>query len=233
MEHILFAAAEQQELDCALDAFQEMEKELEGKIEVSFMLTGIGTTSTCYTLMKALHQAEKSGDPYSLIIDLGIAGSYDLEKFPSGSAAVISEEHFGDLGFENASGFSTLFQSKVWDEEEFPFSGGALRRPALPYPELEAYLSSYGKAVGVTVQTVTGIPEKVEALRNRFMGEIESMEGAAFYYVALQENVPFFELRTVSNAVGESDSKKWDTAAALATLSHCIRQILMRLLQSI
>ena len=51
------------------------------------------------------------------------------------------------------------------------------------------------------------------------------MEGAGVYYAALMENVPFFELRTVSNAVGERDTSKWDSKWALDTLEECCREI--------
>jgi futalosine hydrolase len=52
------------------------------------------------------------------------------------------------------------------------------------------------------------------------------MEGAAVYYVCLQEGVPFVEIRTVSNAVGESDSSKWQTSLALNSLLQVCKEIL-------
>jgi len=39
------------------------------------------------------------------------------------------------------------------------------------------------------------------------------------------EKVPFFGLRTVSNAVGERDTRKWDTPAALDALQECCHEI--------
>ena len=233
MEHILFAAAEIEELTCAQEAFKKFEKELANKIMVDFMLTGVGTTSTCYQLTKALLKAQASGNPYTLIMDLGIAGSFDLAKFPIGSAAVIAEEHAGNLGFETETGFKTLFDYNVWKPNEHPYTDCALKRSPLPYKHLEKKLNEYPSAVGVTVQTVTCDPLKVTEMRNRFNSEIESMEGSAFYYVALQEHVPFFEIRTVSNAVGESDSKKWDSAAALRSLENCCEDILSCLLKDV
>ena len=233
MEHILFAAAEIEELTCAQEAFKKFEKELNNKVEVFFMLTGVGTTSTCYRLTKELLKAEASGNPYSLIMDLGIAGSFDLVNFPIGSAAVIAEEHAGNLGFETEAGFKTLFDYNVWKPNEHPYTACSLKRKPVPFAHLEKMLNDYPSAIGVTVQTVTCDPQKVSEMRNRFNAEIESMEGAAFYYVALLEQVPFFEIRTVSNAVGESDSKKWDSAAALRSLTSCCEDILSNLLKDV
>ena len=97
---ILFAAAEQQEIDCAKQAYNLYKTRLGDNVDVDFMLTGIGVSSTCYRLTKKILESEFEQNPYSLVVDLGIAGSYNLKKFPEGSVAVISKEYFGDLGFE-------------------------------------------------------------------------------------------------------------------------------------
>lgn len=236
--NILFTAAEQEELDCALKAYRGMIEESVadgtncGNVpKVSFHLTGIGSTQACHKVTSEIFRGLMRGEPYDLVINIGIAGSYNMERFPMGSAAVICREHFGDLGFETADGFRDLFQSGILEEDGFPYTGGALVRPVLPFGEIEKVLDKYDNGVGVTVQTVTGDPVKVEALCNRYSPQIESMEGAAVYYAALQENVPFFELRTVSNAVGERNRKNWDIPAALATLEVCCREIMEGILK--
>lgn len=225
MNRILFTAAEQEELDCARHAFRLYEHRFPADLSVDFMLTGIGATSTCYRLTKKILEAATEGMPYTLVINTGIAGSFCTEKFPIGSAAVIEKEHFGDLGFETTFGFQTLFQYDLLDADLFPYKGGALYRTTLE-PPLEELLSGYDKATGITVQTVTGNPYKVEDIKNRFSPDIESMEGAAVYYVCLQEKVPFFEIRTVSNAVGERDKSKWNIPLALQKLTGICKDIL-------
>lgn len=225
MRRILFTAAEQEEIDCAQHAFRIYEQQLPADIVVDFMLTGIGTTSTCYRLTKKILEAAAEKKPYTLIINIGIAGSFNLSGFPIGSAAVIEKEYFGDLGFETMFGFQTLFQYELLDADLFPYKGGALNRERLD-DALENLLAKYDSAVGVTVQTVTGDPNKVEQVKKRFSPEIESMEGAAVYYVCLQERVPFFELRTVSNEVGERNKANWNIPAALKTLTGCCKEIL-------
>ena len=56
-------------------------------------------------------------------------------------------------------------------------------------------------------------------------GLLSEMEGAGVYYASLMERVPFFEIRTVSNAVGERDTSKWNSREALDTLEECCREI--------
>ncbi len=45
------------------------------------------------------------------------------------------------------------------------------------------------------------------------------MEGAAFHYVCLQEEVKFLQLRSISNAVGERDKKQWKMKEAIISLN--------------
>lgn len=223
---ILITAAEQEELDCAIKAYETVKGRLQGRVEADFILTAIGTTSTAYRVTRQIARAEGEGRGYSLAINIGIAGSYNLDEYPIGSAAVISKEYFGDLGFETFSGFKTLFQYGILESNEFPYTEDGLVRLPLPYESVERQLGNYRSAVGVTVQTVTGDPAKVEDMYRRFTPGIESMEGAAFYFVALQEGIPCVEIRTVSNLVGERDRSKWDIPAALDTLTKCCKELM-------
>ena len=233
MKKILITAAEQEELVCAQQAFRINENRLASKeIKVEFMLTGIGTTSTCYRLTEKVLEAKGSGTPYDLVINIGIAGSYSFNDepgtpalFPMGSTAIIEKEYFGDLGFETNFGFQTLFQYEILDADLFPFKGGALYRRPLE-ERFEKVLEKYRKATGVTVQTVTGNRGRTEELCHQFNPHIESMEGAAVYYVCLLEDIPCFELRTVSNEVGERNREKWNTPLALESLRRAMNDFL-------
>ena len=219
---ILVTAAEQQELDRALKAY-DMIKEKDA--DIVCRLTVIGAVNACYCVTKEIWNARVEGKPYDLVINIGIAGSYDLDEFPIASAAVISREYFGDLGFETDKGFADLFRCGIIGKDEFPYTDGALARQLLPYSNIEDAISRYKSGVGVTIQCITGDISRVEELKRLYTPHIESMEGAAVYYAALMEGVPCFEIRTVSNVVGERDSRKWKTMEALETLENCCREI--------
>lgn len=220
---ILICAAEQEELDCAIQALRVYESKIAGRYQVDFMLTGIGTTSACYRITKKIVEAATENSPYSLAINIGIAGSYDLEKFPVGSTALMEKEFFGDLGFMTASGFQTLFDSKTLDANLFPFKDGALEM--LPLPEFfNNVAKSYSMATGVTVQTITGDEKTTRRIIDKYSPQIETMEGAAFFYVCLNEDVKFMEIRSVSNRVGEEDTSKWDTPKALDALKEALKE---------
>ena len=187
------------------------------------MLTGIGITSACYRTTKKIVEASAEGNPYSLAINIGIAGSYDLEAFPIGSTALVEKEFFGDLGFMTASGFHTLFDSKTLDANLFPFKDGALEM--LPLPEFFDNISkSYKRATGITVQTITGEEKTIKRIVEKYSPQIETMEGAGFFYVCLNEDVKFMEIRSVSNRVGEEDTSRWDTPKALDALKEALKE---------
>ena len=83
---------------------------------------------------------------------------------------------------------------------------------------IESFAAFFPNAVGVTVQTFSSNPQKVETVHSKFSPQIESMEGAAFYYVCIWEHLPALELRSISNEVGERDRTKWDASKALKAL---------------
>ena len=52
------------------------------------------------------------------------------------------------------------------------------------------------------------------------------MECAALHYVCLQQNVPFLQIRSVSNEVGERDKSKWKIKEAVENLNNELIKIL-------
>ena len=48
---------------------------------------------------------------------------------------------------------------------------------------------------------------------------VESMEGAALHYVCLKEKIPFLQIRSVSNYIGERNKKNWNMKESIANLN--------------
>lgn len=225
---ILFCAAEQEELECAALALRPFESKLVGKVQVDFLLTGIGSTSTCYNLTKKIIEAQNYGSPYTLAVNVGVAGSFDLEKFPIGSIALVETEKFGDSGFMTNNGFLSLFDSNVLDANLFPYRDGKLHMTPLQ-EVFDNIFKDFKRANGITIQAVTS-SESLSKM-NISDSDIESMEGASFFYVCLNEHIRFIELRAVSNGVGVSDSSKWETPLALESLKNSCKFFFEKLSQ--
>ena len=88
--------------------------------------------------------------------------------------------------------------------------------------ETEEFLKRFKHASAVTRQTFTGDRSKRDEIVSKFNSEIEDMEGAALHYVCLMEKIPFFQLRGVSNEVGERDRGKWNAPLALDAIKKAM-----------
>ena len=66
----------------------------------------------------------------------------------------------------------------------------------------------------------------IKFYRNVFAPVTESMEGAALHYVCLMENVPFLQIRSISNYIGERNKKKWDMMESINNLNNSLVKII-------
>jgi futalosine hydrolase len=56
-------------------------------------------------------------------------------------------------------------------------------------------------------------------LVNKYDPDIETMEGAAFFYICARECIPFISVRAISNMVERRDRKKWNIPLAIDNLA--------------
>ena len=66
----------------------------------------------------------------------------------------------------------------------------------------------------------------IKFYRDVFDPVTESMEGAALHYVCISENVPFVQIRSISNYIGERNKKKWDMMDSIANLNDTLIKII-------
>jgi futalosine hydrolase len=198
---ILLCAATSLEIQPAIDFISD---ELKGKIEVT--ITGVGSMETAYQLTRHIIQ-NKPG----LIIQAGIAGCF--EEIEGVKLVAIERDAPADLGVTENGKFNSVFEMGLADPDRFPFSNGWLVNKHSVLKELDIE-----KVSGITVNEVTTDPGRIAHYRS-FGAHVESMEGAALHYVALMENIPFLQLRAVSNFIGERDKSKWKIAESIAALN--------------
>ena len=180
---------------------------------IKFIITGIGSIHTTYHLCREL-----ANEKYDMVLNLGICGSF-RDEIPIGEVIYVEQEIFADLGFGEMDGFRTLFEAGMIEKNTFPYTGGRL----VNLNKLkEKALISLKNVVGITVNKSSGSYKESEFLKMKFGADIESMEGASFFYTCLQENVPFAEIRSVSNMVGTRDKGSWDIPLATNNLSDVV-----------
>ena len=179
------------------------------------LITGVGVPATIYLLQKTIQQIQPD-----LIIQAGIAGTFS-EKQLLGEVVLVKQDAFGDLGMEQKEQFTPIFRSEFANKNEFPFSDGWLINPSTLFTRTQLR-----SVKAITVNKVTdSILQKQQSIIN-FSPDIESMEGAALHFVALQQNIPFIQIRSISNWVGERDKSKWKIKEAISNLNNELKKII-------
>lgn len=177
------------------------------------LITGAGIAATVYTLTKKL-----STEKFDLVIQAGIGGQFS-EYDPQVKTVAVCADCFADSGAAEVTGFRNLFDMGLADADRFPFHAGKLINPDV---------SNYGLEVldAITVSAISADADVNKAFRVKYDAAIESMEGAAFHFVCLQERVKFLQLRAVSNRVGERDKTKWRMKDAIIDLHQTLHRII-------
>jgi futalosine hydrolase len=190
------------------------------KHSIDLLVTGVGMTHTAYHLGRQLNR-----QTYDLVMNIGIAGAYS-DKIRIGSVYQVSAEVFGLLGVEDEENYLSLFDLGLQDPDNFPYEGGWLLNKK---PPVSSFLQKLPAARGVTVNLIYTHSDTIEILKQIYKAELESMEGAAFFYACLAEGVPFIEIRSVSNYVAERDKSYWNVPLAIQnldkTLDHLLRDL--------
>ena len=191
------------------------------KAELSHLVTGVGSISTAWALN---HWITLNGRP-DLAINGGIAGSYNDELVP-GDVVMPVSECFADAGIEEGNNFLTLSEAGLIGADEFPYKNGLLYTDIKYRNKMSGLLKPVR---AITLNTVTGSEITREKLLKKFNPDIETMEGATFFYICSRESIPFLALRAISNRVGVRNKSKWEIDLAINNLSEKLRDILLTL----
>lgn len=175
---------------------------------MELLYTGVGSVATTYSLLKKLQNTQ-----YDLAIQAGVAGSF-IHSISLGSVWAVSADCFADLGAEDHDAFLSVFDLGLCNAEESPYSDKRIVNP-----HLSSLAITLPSTNAITVQSVSG-SEKTIALRRKWDAALESMEGAAFHYVCQKEQLPYLQIRAVSNYVIPRDRSTWKMKEAIAALNQ-------------
>lgn len=184
--------------------------------KLELLITGIGQLQTAHALQKRIC----SGPP-DLIIQAGIGGSVSSEDL--GNSYVILSEQMGDLGAVENGGFSNIFEMGLADSDRFPFKNGKLLNPSRSLLDWTGLRQSEG----ITVNEIKS--DSPRGFQRKPFRVVESMEGAALHYVCLMENIPFLQIRAVSNVIGDRDKSHWKLKQAITSLNESLVSLIQKL----
>jgi futalosine hydrolase len=201
-------------------ATEEEVKGVRNLAGIDFLLTGVGMTGTAYWLMKKIAFYK-----YDLAINIGLAGSF-REEIEIGEVVTVVSDTFADIGAEDGVNFLPVFEIGLQDKDQFPFQKGKLKPDFLnSYPKLKPLK----EVNAITVNTVHGNETSIEKTIQKFNPDIESMEGAAFFYVCMMENIPCIQLRAISNKVERRNRSNWNIDLAIKNLDEAVVKFLSEL----
>lgn len=213
---ILLIAATAQEIEPTLNHFAVKDKGTVfhfGKHRVQCLITGLGMVATAFELGKEL--ATKS---YDLVINLGIAGSFD-RSLAIGQVLHITDDAFADLGAEDGDQFLSI------DDLGF---GQSAQRGILPAFQLPL-LHEIQTAKAITVNRAHGSENSITKTLSRLNPQLESMEGAAVFYACNKFQTPAIQIRAISNYVERRNRENWNVGLAI----HNLNDFFIRLLNDL
>lgn len=190
---------------------EEQQYYAEKELYINTLVTGVGMVATTYHLTRYLQHND-----VDMMVQVGVAGSF-RQGISLGSVVKVASDAFGDLGAEDHNAYLDVFDMQLYDEQEYPFDNKLLFMPEV----LPVWLGKGLKEVhAITVNMCSGKTETIAYRKRRFAADIESMEGAAFHYVGLQEKVPFIQIRSISNYVEPRDKSSWQMKKAIKNLNE-------------
>ena len=176
---------------------------------IPYLVTGAGMLATAYALTKRLRGAS----PPAYILNVGIAGSF-TPHLAIGAVTEIVHDTLPELGAESEEGFIPM--------EQLGFGNSSWSN--IPPSALQTHLPP---TKAVTVNTVHGVPSSIESIRQQFPEvQVESMEGAAVFYVCHSENIPCLQVRSISNYVELRNKSTWNIPLAIHNLNEWLMTFL-------
>jgi futalosine hydrolase len=109
------------------------------------------------------------------------------------------------------------------DTGEYPFTNGLLKATETNM------ITGFRKVRGITVNKSHGRSESISEIKAKFPAQVESMEGAAVFYVCNWLGVDCLQIRAISNYVEPRETAFWNIPLALEKLSESVLGILRKL----
>ena len=173
--------------------------------DVNVTFCGVGLISSTYNTYKIIQETRPD-----FIVMVGIAGVYPGVDIAVGETVIVTREYQADLGLFSKKGFKHL------GDGDCEMGYKPIISIDCPYAEEQTL---FPKAVSNSMNCGLAPFVKTEGV------DIENMEGAGFFYVAKELDVPFCELRTISNVVDVNDDE-WDYETSITLLTAALNKLI-------
>ncbi|MFW5818332.1 MAG: futalosine hydrolase [Desulfovermiculus sp.] len=188
------------------------------------VITGIGPVNAALSMGRLLG----AGMNLAGVLNLGIAGSFQTQSLPLGTVVGVETEIWPEFGLYTEHGLDPqglgLGQGRipngvVWDR--------LILNPKEAARGLGLELDpTWPTVTSISVAGVSGTPERADELHSRTRAEVENMEGFALAWACALNDVPFLQVRSISNRVGSRNPREWDMELAFSRLQRAAEQLL-------
>ncbi len=185
----------------------EIEPFLGRQMGLDHLITGVGVPACLYQLQKKIYT-----EKYDFVIQAGIAGAFS-DDYALASCVAVERDVFADIGVRENNQIINLFDMGFAGENNRPYSEGWIVND-----NKFLHNSPLEKVSAITVNTVTDEERVNEGNHLKYKAALESMEGAALHYVCAMENIPYLQIRSISNRVGDRDKSLWQIKEAIRQL---------------
>ena len=194
--------------------FQERDAVLAGLggVDHDVIVAGVGPAAAAAATARHLAMAGARGLRYDGVVNAGVAGAID-SRVSLGDVVVATMSVSAELGVRLPDRFQPV--------EELGFGSSTIAC----LPGLTAGVSGHRGPV-LTLATITGTDERARQLACEHPKAVaEAMEGFGVATAASQADLPFAEVRTITNSVGDRNVSGWDWRAGFAALSTAMSQL--------
>ncbi len=185
---------------------------IEGK-SVKILITEPGLVNTVQALSASIEDLRPS-----LIIQAGCAGAFRETGLEPGDIGIATEEIDIHLGIEpenenqplNDLPFSLIERYNLNIKNRYPLD----YKLADSAFKIVKDVFAVKKGPFITASTITATDKRAKDLYEQFRPCMESMEGSGAAHLAIYYDIPFLEMRSVSNLVGKRDMDLWNLPLA-------------------
>jgi futalosine hydrolase len=161
------------------------------------------------------------------VLLVGCAGAYAGSGLSIGDVAVAQSEISADEGVVDETGFQSMAEIgmpvvKKQDVEYFNLFpvDETLADKLLKCARLEGLKA--GKGRFITVSATSGTKQRADIINKGIGALCENMEGSAAAHICLKYDIPFAEIRGISNLAGQREP--FDLMAAMSAVGKVLRK---------
>ncbi|MDO5483688.1 MAG: futalosine hydrolase [Desulfovibrionaceae bacterium] len=205
-----------------------------------FCITGVGPVNAALALGFCFGQTVRSGQGDSdgphidCVLNVGLAGAFDLEARPLRSLCLVREEIWPEYGLNDGQSVTArAFSFPLWRRPDgmgntedvydcLPLAGLAALEESIAGAAPSARARNWASCRSLSVAGVSASFARARDLWGRYRADLENMEGFAVAYACARAHVPCIGVRSVSNKVGPRQKDEKDFPGALKALAQVL-----------